>query len=239
LAKQGLGRILVGVDGCHGGWLAVISSADAPVIAQVYRSFAELMTSVSSATHVGVDIPMGLPNSGARACELEARRLLGRPRMSSVFPTPPKACLRAETYREACQIRLRIDGKQLSLQAYGILPKIREVDRYLARNAQARRRIAEVHPEASFATWQGGGGLTHGKKTAAGKAERMALIERRWPRAVDRARTALRGQDYALDDLHDAFAVLWSVGRWVRGEGKFLGSHQSVDRGGRPVGILV
>jgi predicted RNase H-like nuclease len=230
---------LVGVDGCHGGWLALISRPQRPVDAHVYGSFAEVVANVNSMAHFGVDIPMGLPDFGARTCELEARQRLGRARKSSVFPAPPKECLSAQSYEQACQICYRIDGKKMSRQAYGILPKIREVDRYLARHAEARRRIAEVHPEVSFATWQGGGGLTHGKKTAAGKLERRALIEQLWPDTMDRLRVALRGHDYLLDDLHDAFAALWSTRRWLHGEAEVLGGGSKMDRSGRPSGILV
>lgn len=182
---------------------------------------------------------MGLPDRGARACEIEARRRLGSPRMSSVFPAPPKKCLDAKSYEQACQIRFLLDGKKMSRQAYGILPKIREVDRYLQRHPAARRRIAEVHPEVSFAAWQGGGGLIHSKKSAAGRAERRALIDQIWPETVDRLRLELRGQDYLLDDLHDAFAALWSTRRWILGTGQFLGGLPQPARSRQPAGILV
>jgi predicted RNase H-like nuclease len=188
LSKTRPNTTLVGVDGCHGGWLAVISTARGPVEAHVFDSFAEVIAGVNSTARFGVDIPMGLREVGVRACELEARRRLQRPRKSSVFPAPPKECLSAQSYEQACQICYRVEGKKMSRQAYGILPKIREVEHYLARHAAARRRIAEVHPEVSFATWQGGSGLAHSKKTAEGKLERRALIEQLWPDTVDRLR---------------------------------------------------
>jgi len=239
LSKTRPGKTLVGVDGCHGGWLAVISRPQGLVEARVCGTFAEVVASVNSTACFGVDIPMGLPEFGARACELEARRRLQRPRKSSVFAAPPRECLSAQTYEQACQIRYRIEGKKLSRQAYGILPKIREVDRYLARHAEARRRIAEVHPEVSFAIWKGGSGLAHSKKTAEGKLERRALIEQLWPGTVDQLRLALRGRDYLLDDLYDAFAALWSTSRWLRGEGEFLGADPIMDRIGHLPTILV
>jgi predicted RNase H-like nuclease len=239
LSKTRPNTTLVGVDGCHGGWLAVISTARGPVEAHVFDSFAEVIAGVNSTARFGVDIPMGLREVGVRACELEARRRLQRPRKSSVFPAPPKECLSAQSYEQACQICYRVEGKKMSRQAYGILPKIREVEHYLARHAAARRRIAEVHPEVSFATWQGGSGLAHSKKTAEGKLERRALIEQLWPDTVDRLRVALRGHDYLLDDLHDAFAALWSTRRWLRGEGEFLGADPKIHRSARQLGILV
>jgi predicted RNase H-like nuclease len=237
-AKLRSNQTLVGVDGCRGGWLAVSSDGDSPIVAQVHASFGQLVGRVGALAHFGVDIPMGLLERGARPCELEARQLLGRPRMSSVFPAPPRACLKAQTYEQACEICFRIEGKKMSRQAFGILPKIREVERYLRRHPQTRARVAEVHPEVSFATWSGGG-VAHSKKTAAGKAERRALIEERWPHAVDQARNALRGRDYSLDDLYDAFAALWSAHRWLCGDGIFLGSLLKSERNGRRVGMLV
>jgi len=232
-------KTLVGVDGCHGGWLAVVSRPATPIVAQVFKSFAELVAAVNAGAWIGVDIPIGLPDKGARACELVARQRLGRPRMSSVFSAPPRACLKADTYEKACQIRFTIEAKKMSRQAFGILPKIREVDRFLARRIELRARVMEVHPELSFAAWQGGGGLRHSKKTALGKSERRALIDTRWPGAVERLRLALRGEDYALDDLHDALAVLWSVSRWARGEGEFLGGPPPQDLRDRSGRILV
>jgi len=233
------GATVLGVDGCHGGWLAVISRPALPVIARVYGSFAELIASVDSTARIGVDIPMGLPDHGARACELEARQRLGRARKSSDFPAPPRQCLTAQSYEEACQLRFRIEGKKMSRQAYGILPKIREVDGYLTRHPETRRRIAEVHPEVSFAAWCGGNGMSHSKKSAAGKAERGVLISKEWPGAVERLRVALRGQDYVLDDLHDAFAALWSTNRWLSGKGVFLGGRERGKRHRSTAEILV
>lgn len=238
MPKPSLNSTLVGVDGCHGGWLALTSAPGEPLIPRVHESFAQVIASVDSSARFGVDIPMGLPVRGARACELEARRRLNRARKSSVFPAPPKACLCAQSYAEACSIRARIDGKKISRQLYGILPKIAEVERILRRHGEVRVRIAEVHPEVSFATRHGDGGPMHSKKTAAGRAERRALIEQVWPQVVDRLRIALRGQDYVLDDLHDAFAALWSTTRWLRSEGEFLGGQPPGPRIRRTPAIL-
>lgn len=59
---------------------------------------------------------------------------------------PPRECLEARSYEEACRIRYRIEKKKISKQAYGILAKIREVDEFLAVNEAARQCVAEVHP---------------------------------------------------------------------------------------------
>jgi predicted RNase H-like nuclease len=165
----------------------------------------------------GVDIPIGLPEKGARQCETEARQLLGWPRMTSVFSAPLRACLAAGTYLEACEIRFRIEGKRMSRQAFGILPKIREVDDVLATARSLSARVIEVHPEVSFLLMNGAAPMRHRKKSPDCKAERRALLEAQWPDCIEGMRASLRGQDYVLDDLHDAMAALWSARRWVGG----------------------
>jgi hypothetical protein len=85
---------------------------------------------------IALDMPIGLPERGPRACDLEARRLLGPGRASSVFPAPIRPVLVATSYDDACQIRLQVEGKKLSRQAWVIVPKIREVDDMLRDNSE-------------------------------------------------------------------------------------------------------
>ena len=59
---------------------------------------------------------------------MATRRLLGKPRSSSVFPAPVRATLKATNYEEACRLSMNAHGKSMSKQAYEIIAKIREVD---------------------------------------------------------------------------------------------------------------
>lgn len=77
---------------------------------------------------IGVDIPIGLPDRGSRTCDVQARNLLGRPRGSSVFPAPIRACLEDWDYGRLCSMHRRQDGRGLTKQAFHLLPKIRQVD---------------------------------------------------------------------------------------------------------------
>ena len=81
----------VGVDGCKGGWFSVgLDNCDGYEV-QVFKTFDELLAHYAEACLVLVDIPIGLPQGGeGRDCDPEARKLLGRPRGSSVFPTPTR-----------------------------------------------------------------------------------------------------------------------------------------------------
>src|SRR5687767_3503859 len=132
---------LAGVDGCPGGWLAVIERPGEPLQAQVFTTFDRLIESLPPTALIGVDIPIGLPEEGARVCDQEARKYLGSPRSSSVFPAPLRACLTASTYEEVCGVRMRIDSRKMSRQAFGILSKIREVDTCFSRDRTLVRRV--------------------------------------------------------------------------------------------------
>lgn len=222
--------MLVGVDGCHGGWLAIIERSGESLVATTFSTFKAMMKEISHAATIGVDIPIGLPDSGKRQCDQEARKRLGWPRMSSVFPAPLRACLEARSYEDACSISRMIEGTAMSLQAYGFLPKVREVDEYLAETPWAHSLIVEVHPETSFAAWNGGIVMKHSKHTLAGRAEREALINHVWPNQIAGLRSALQGHDYQIDDLYDAFATLWSVRRMTDGVAEELGDPRARDR---------
>jgi predicted RNase H-like nuclease len=227
----------VGVDGCPGGWLAVMNDDNRTLVARIAPTFSELVEAFPSTAVFGVDIPIGLPEEGARQCEKEARRLLGWPRMTSVFSAPLRPCLAATTYKEASSIRFRIEGKKMSRQAFGILPKIRAVDDVLATYRDLAARVVEVHPEVSFLLMNDCDAMKHSKKKAAGKAERRALLESIWPQSIESLRENLRGKDYALDDLYDAMAALWSARRWVSGKARVLGDTVLHDRMGLPMRI--
>ncbi len=127
----------------------------------------------------------------------------------------------------------------MSKQAYGILAKIREVDQYLALNKGVLPRIAEVHPELSFAAWNGGLAMSYSKKTKNGKSDRRLLIDDVWPSQADRLRLGLRGADYRADDLYDAFAALWSVRRWTAKQAECVGDVQARDEKGLPMRMIV
>jgi predicted RNase H-like nuclease len=181
---------------------------------------------------VMIDIPIGLLPSGPRQCEIEARRLLGKPRSSSVFPAPIRPCITAAGYKEACSIRMRVDGKKMSRQAWGIVPRIRQVDAFLRVHPEWRGILREVHPELSFTLWHDGVPMAHGKKSAEGRAERERLVRGHFGRAWERAAADLPRGVFARDDLLDAFAALWTAERVLAGRETVLPGSPQVDRRG-------
>ena len=186
---------------------------------------------------IGIDIPMGLCESGPRPCEQEARKLLGRPRSSSVFPVPPRPLLGAHSYRGACSLGLRIDGRKINRQTWNIMGKIREADGFLQAHRAYRARTREVHPELSFRGWAGSA-MAHGKKTAEGRAERETLVASVFGPAVAGASACPFRGGWSFDDLLDAFAVLWTAQHIARGRATAVPAHPSKDRLGLRMAIF-
>jgi predicted RNase H-like nuclease len=194
--------VIAGVDGCRGGWVAATAERGAVL----YESFEAL---VRDHTLILVDVPIGLPD-GPRVCDVEARQLLGA-RRSSIFPAPPRSLLRARSYRGQC-----------SIQLWNILYKIREAD--AAMTPALQRRVREGHPESSFAKLNGAP-LRWPKKTAQGARERLRLL-----RPIFGEIERLKGA--ALDDVLDAYALLWTARRVEARQALALGDPKQRDQRG-------
>lgn len=230
--------LIAGIDGCRGGWLCVILNISTNSIrSQIVTRIDEILAITPPIVMAFIDIPIGLTDSGPRGCDIEARKKLGRPRGSSVFPAPIRPMLAATTYAEACWIGEEVDGRKLSRQTWNIMPKIREVDEFLQRSPSWKRRLRETHPELSFLLWNGSRAMVHGKKTLAGRAERESLVRSRYASAFDDAIQKLPRREYVRDDLLDAFAALWSVERLTSGQAIAFSSDLSCDAEGLEMAI--
>lgn len=217
---------VAGIDGCKGGWLVACATPDLSVLmVQKYNTFAEILSEPFGA--IAIDIPIGLPDSGARTCDVQARKLIG-PRRSSVFPCPIRPLFTARDYEEACRIGIAKEGRKLSQQAWAIAPKISEVD--LALTPAVQSRVIEVHPELCFYGLNRERALDHPKKEREGLALRRRLL-------TDAGLEPGGFYDQlppgaALDDLHDALAALWTALRYHRGEARRVPDTPATDARG-------
>ncbi len=229
-------RPLAGVDGCPDGWIAVYDDGST-ISGTVRHSFNALIDFLPDDTLIAIDIPIGLPEKGPRECDRAARRFLGSLRNASVFSAPIRPVLHAKNYKEALALHRQADGRGMSKQAYHIMPKIREVDNALRKNPLLKKQVFEVHPEIGFALWNEGRPMLHNKKTKAGKAARQFFIDRLWPTARKEITAQLKGFRYGEDDLHDAFACLWSARRIAAGNALCLPEKIPCDNHGLPMAI--
>jgi len=205
---------VVGVDACRGGWLAVKLAAAGDAELYVYRGMAELWQACRDAALILVDIPIGLLKGGPdeRLCDLAARQILG-PRKSSIFPAPRRGLVELPDlpYQEAnARHREVAGGKGISRQSHALIPKIREVDRLLRREAATPQVIREVHPEVCFWSLAGGRPMQSNKKEDSGFAERRKVLKTAYPpadRIISEGLQWLQGKGVGRDDLLDALAA--------------------------------
>lgn len=166
---------------------------------------------------VGIDMPIGLRESGWRECDDLARAELGSAR-SRVFMTPPRAVLElglAAPNDAVQETSRRLTGQGTSRQAMGLAERILALDAALT---VASATVIEVHPEVSFAELTGRP-LTS-KKSARGVAERLLALDAALPQARDAL--AQTPPDVPVDDALDALVALWSARRWRDGAARTL-----------------
>ena len=201
----------VGVDGCKQGWIAIALRDREPAEGQFVTSLDELLDAIPDAQAVAIDIPIGLPTSGRRRADIEARALLGA-RRNSVFLTPVRDAISARSHAEATAKARSITGSGISRQAFALAPKIREAERW---SAAVPLPVWEVHPEVSFAIMMGGPAAWP-KSTWSGLRERQRALERVGISLDDVGPAGTRA---GADDVLDAAAAAWSAARLLRGEG--------------------
>ena len=209
--------IVVGVDGCKGGWVAAEWDTKKGTLGlSVHKTFAEFMATSSFLKFkaVGVDIPIGLTN-GPRRCDIEARKVLYC-RRSSVFPAPCADLVDSTDYRRVNAESKERYKKGISKQAFGIFPKVAEINLLLS--PELRQRVVEVHPEISFWAMNGSREVCPAKHFEPGRAARLNLLranldigEEGW----EKVEAGISGAK--LDDVLDAIAAAWSARRWVNG----------------------
>jgi predicted RNase H-like nuclease len=223
--------LVLGADGCKGGgWTVGIIDGEGELSWHAARHTAALLELADEhdADAVALDVPIGLPAlGGRRACDDLTRARLGA-RRSSVFAAPPREVLRCASYAEARPL-----APSLSAQAFGLVPRIREVDDVLrARGADVHLRVVECHPELAFAERAAGRLALAAKKSAAGALQRISLLEE----ALDGGLPLDVPGTASLDDALDAAACALVGLRWAGGQAEVLGDE--VDALGVPMRIV-
>lgn len=225
--------IAAGVDGCRSGWIAALAFGrpeESPATSlKHFVSIDELVAwrnQLDNEISVTIDVPIGLPETTRfRSCDEEARRRL-RERRSAVFMPPGRYLLDATDHTEARRMveerkREEPDTRGIGAQVWGIVPKIREVDKVVRANPERLGWLFEVHPEVCFLEWFGY--LPRKKRSAAGQIERLTLVQSVFPDAKRAILEDLNAIDEVdLTDVLDAYAALWTALRLTKGEHETL-----------------
>jgi predicted RNase H-like nuclease len=218
---------VLGVDGWRGRWVGALLEGRTVTLLALPDVAAVL--AVPDVEVVGIDMPIGLSDDGARACDREAKALLGRAG-SSVFAAPVRAVLATDDYAEARALSVAATGgTSLSAQAFQLVRSIRSLDDALG--DPPSERVVEVHPELAFRL--GLGGVADPKVTARGLAQRLAAL-----RPVMDVDVALLGAPPLVPavDALDACAAAWSARRVADGVAECVGDG-ALDARHRPMRI--
>jgi predicted RNase H-like nuclease len=219
---------VLGVDGWRGRWVGTLLEGRSVRLLDLADVPAVL--AVPDVEVVGIDMPIGLSDDGVRACDVQARRRLGRAG-SSVFPTPVRAVLATDDYAEARALsRAATDPPRApSAQSFQLVKAIRSLDDALG--DPPADHVVEVHPELAFRALDPE--LRDAKVTARGMARRLAAL--RTVMDVDAALLAAPPRVPAVDAL-DACAAAWSARRVADGTAECVGDG-ATDARGRPMRI--
>ncbi|MDQ0315173.1 DUF429 domain-containing protein [Amorphus orientalis] len=237
-----------GVDGCRGGWVAVILDGGRPETADVrtVARIADLVRGLPETALLAVDMPIGLRDHtppGGRGPERAVRPLLGM-RQSSVFSVPSRPAVYEDDYPTACRIARETSDppRAVSKQCFFLFDKIREIDGLLRDRPELIGRIYETHPEVAFWRLNGGRAMTLPKKVKSrpsrpGLDERRALLERCGlpGRLFDAPRLPGVGED----DLIDAAANALIACRIADGSAAPFPAPLERDACGLPIAIWV
>ncbi|MCY4265166.1 MAG: DUF429 domain-containing protein [Gammaproteobacteria bacterium] len=221
LLKKMRPPIYCGVDGCRAGWFFFISDGK-KVESGVVSKLEILLNNVPSQTTIMVDIPIGIREGTAepRDCDVIARKLLGS-RASCVFTPPIREILYEKNHREASDKSSKLIGKGISVQAFGIMPKILEVDNLMSypQDKSISKIVREIHPEICFYGLNGCLPVKSKKKVDAGFQERLEVLRMAYPKILPNVRCSVERvlrlaldrnlrRDVSKDDLLDAMVAL-------------------------------
>ena len=218
-----------GVDGCRGGWFIVSRNIeDRQLSSELLPSFQDVIFEKSKI--IAVDIPIGFlgkAQKGGRACDKQAREVLGWPRQNSIFSPPVRGALECLAYEDALKANKRSspEGIGISRQSFGLISKLREADALMTPSLQ--RRVRESHPELCF-TKLNGKPIKQSKKTPEGSAIRKRLLKTVGFEEVILNVSYPRSK-VQPDDILDACVLCWMAERIVMNEAKTLPSDPARD----------
>jgi predicted RNase H-like nuclease len=226
---------IAGVDGCPGGWLCVILDTDTGAFrVSLFRLAAELLAHDPFIQLMTIDMLIGLVSTGRRRCDELARNLLGN-RHVCVQNAPIRPALYAPSRLAASAVTHAAVNRQVGSNEWALYPKIINLD--LAITPLHQRWCFEIHPEVSFCGWNNGVPIQDEKDSDAGRQAREALIDAAWPNARPDLLASLQQQGmsrdhYALDDLNDAFAALWTARKILLGQAQRIPNVPEIDARG-------
>lgn len=223
--------LVVGIDGCKFGWVAVGLKLDGTFYVSKHKTINEIFEKYSNAKRFLVDMVIGLSDaSHPRDIEQLAREKLKPNRTSSVFTPPCRKAVYSESYEQAKTINIEELGKSISIQAWNIVAKIKELDVFLLKNKSLQKRIWEAHPEICFAALNNGKPMLYKKSIKEGAEERLAILQKTNPISKEIFQKGINDflrKEVKKDDLLDAICLAVNGLLGEEGEYEFISSEKN------------
>jgi predicted RNase H-like nuclease len=142
---------VLGADACRAGRVGVVVHNGPPRL-HVAKTTIALVADAEVDGHlavIGIDIPIGLPDTGRRSTDVSAYQLVG-PQQSAVFITPVRAALEAGSHAAAVQANGSRAGEGICAPVYGLRsPPAREKTRAASGIHPRQLRPAAATTEAA------------------------------------------------------------------------------------------
>jgi predicted RNase H-like nuclease len=238
---------VAGVDGCKSGWLVAIVKVKGkkyeidkkPFVEKIFR---KVKRKTKSCKVVCVDIPIGLSDGyESRMCDIVARRILGKPRGSSVFEAPIRPCLcyyRRNQYKKANKISKNLGGRGLSKQSFNIMDKIRQVDHVMNRPPKKQKCFREVHPEVCFWALNHRKPMKNRKSSKGGRKERIRVLAPIFQNLRGIVTKDNRPRGVKVDDILDALVAAYTAAQVAIGKAGKLPEKPPLDSKGLKMEML-
>lgn len=226
---------LAGIDGCRAGWCVAVQEKERVQLV-LYPSIADFVKAHPDLTHYLIDMPIGLGEENClREIDLLAKKHLPSRQRASIFMTPCREAVYAKDYQTAKAINKIILGKSISIQAWNICSKIKELDQFLIQHSEYRSRFYECHPEIAFYKLAGQVEQLPSKKTNLGIDKRKYILEKAFPNAGQWINDALKRylrKEVKIDDLIDALVLLQTASSNTNQPlSQIVGQHQTDAKG--------
>lgn len=235
MKKEGL---YIGADGCKRGWIiAVLYNGE--LILEKHPSINSIVNRYPVYDEFLIDMAIGLRDDLAKIRPDDIARKELSPRGSTLFPIPSRSAVYAETEQEQKQANIRTLGKSLPKQTINIIPKIREMDKFLQANPEYKNRIFESHPEFSFARLKGEVLLSK-KKEFEGIEERNSILANCLPDIhLPDLRVKAKELKCNTDDLLDAVCLVVTASLKAEGKCEIIPADPDMDETGLYMRLIV
>jgi predicted RNase H-like nuclease len=201
---------IAGVDGCPGGWFMLYY--DGSQYHDVLSSNVDqLVGAMAGRTSVWIDMPIGLGSADVERTVDQLLRKAIPGKSSSVFTPPCREALNENSYEEANRTNREITGKGLSVQAWNLAPKIRDLDRWIRNNPNKEIHFYESFPELCFKALNGGSAIIAKKTSPTGLEMRLNAIKSTDPnlaRLYEKLIQKYSRSKLRRDDILDAMSML-------------------------------